>query len=134
MHAEKEIDLATAFDHLYWKDAGYNRESGRKTLTLTQFEKRYQEDLMRLSQKLRGRTLEEQCQKLEEIPDPLREVLRRFDQLYNIDWPLVHLRTARHYLQGKNATGGSPWEKYLHPQYQQRRFFPSLWSADELTH
>jgi tryptophan 2,3-dioxygenase len=49
---------------------------------------------------------------------------------------LVHLDTAQHYLNSKGetkaATGGSEWKKYLHPKYQQRKFFPKLWSAEEI--
>ncbi|WP_343065476.1 hypothetical protein [Arenibacter arenosicollis] len=69
------------------------------------------------------------------IPDALRIRLRTFDKLYNIEWPLVHLHTAEHYLdkkgQNKAATGGSEWKKYLHPKYQQRKFFPALWTETE---
>jgi tryptophan 2,3-dioxygenase len=32
----------------------------------------------------------------------------------------------------KAATGGSNWEKYLHPAFQKRIFFPSLYSQEEL--
>ncbi|MBL4709710.1 MAG: tryptophan 2,3-dioxygenase, partial [Flavobacteriales bacterium] len=30
------------------------------------------------------------------------------------------------------ATGGSDWQKYMHPKYQKRIFFPDLWSEKEL--
>jgi tryptophan 2,3-dioxygenase len=66
----------------------------------------------------------------------LIEKFKTFDRLYNIDWPIVHLETAQHYLdqkgESKEATGGSEWKKYLHPKYQQRRFFPEIWSAEEI--
>jgi tryptophan 2,3-dioxygenase len=65
----------------------------------------------------------------------LVETLRKFDRLYNIKWPLVHLSTAQAYLnkkgENKKATGGSDWQKYLHPAFQQRKFFPNLWSSEE---
>jgi tryptophan 2,3-dioxygenase len=45
------------------------------------------------------------------------------------------LDTAQHYLDKKGetkaATGGSEWKKYLHPMYQQRKFFPNIWSKEE---
>ena len=67
----------------------------------------------------------------------LKEKLKEFDYLYNVEWPMVHLKTAKHYLDSKGeqkaATGGSEWKKYLHPKYQQRKFFPTLWSEDEKT-
>jgi len=63
--------------------------------------------------------------------------MKEFDRFYNVEWPLVHLETARHYLDSKGenkaATGGSEWKKYLHPQFQQRKFFPSLWTEEERT-
>ena len=49
---------------------------------------------------------------------------------------MAHLNTAKKYLNsGKKsaeATGGSDWQKYMHPKYQKRIFFPELWSEDEL--
>ena len=30
------------------------------------------------------------------------------------------------------SEGGSDWRKYMHPRYQQRIFFPDLWSTQEL--
>jgi tryptophan 2,3-dioxygenase len=49
---------------------------------------------------------------------------------------MVHLQTAHTYLgsgkEEKAATGGSHWEKYLHPKYQRRIFFPELYTEEEL--
>ena len=63
--------------------------------------------------------------------------MREFDCLYNIKWPQVHLNTAKQYLdkKGENqaATGGSEWKKYLHPKFQQRKFFPELWTEHEIS-
>jgi tryptophan 2,3-dioxygenase len=68
----------------------------------------------------------------------LQKLLREFDTLYNVTFPLVHLNTARHYLDSKGenkaATGGSKWQKYLHPKFQQRKFFPTLWTEEEKEH
>lgn len=48
---------------------------------------------------------------------------------------MVHLKTAQHYLDSKGenkaATGGSEWKKYLHPKFQQRKFFPAFWTESE---
>lgn len=124
------------FDHLYWKDAGHNRQTGKKTLTLRQFEERYQDTLIGLSKKLKGNTLEEKFQKLSNPSPELVEMMRSFDHMYNVEWPMVHLNTARHYLDSKGenkaATGGSEWKKYLHPAFQQRKFFPTLWTDIEI--
>lgn len=124
-------------DNLYWKDAGYNRNTGKKSLTLQAFENRYQEQLTSLAYKMEEHTLSDKVKKRASLPAELKEKLREFDYLYNIQWPLVHLQTAQHYLdskyENKAATGGSEWKKYLHPKYQQRKFFPDLWTKDEKT-
>jgi tryptophan 2,3-dioxygenase len=125
------------FEHIYWKDAGMNRKSGEKTLTLRQFEEKYLDRFISLAKKVKGKTIEEQIAKLESPSHELTQVLREFDCLYNIKWPQVHLNTAKHYLdkKGENqaATGGSEWKKYLHPQFQQRKFFPGLWTENEIS-
>ncbi len=118
------------FEHIYWKDAGMNRKTGKKTLTLRLFEEKYLEGLITLANKVKGNTIEEQFEKFKNPGDGLVNVLREFDNLYNVEWPLVHLNTAKHYLDSKGenqaATGGSEWKKYLHPQFHQCKFFPML--------
>lgn len=123
------------FEHLYWKDAGLNRKTGAKTLTLLAFEERYLESLIRHAKKMQGRTIEDVIKQIEKPSTKLIENFKEFDNLYNVAWPLVHLQTAEHYLNSKGenkaATGGSEWKKYLHPKYQQRKFFPTLWTETE---
>lgn len=123
------------FEHIYWKDAGINRETGEKTLTLMEFEQRYLDGFIALAKKNRGITVEDKMMQLVKPSRQLKDKLKEFDHLYNVEWPLVHLRTAEHYLsrkgENKAATGGSEWKKYLHPKYQQRKFFPDLWSEYE---
>jgi tryptophan 2,3-dioxygenase len=118
------------FDNIYWKDAG-TKKDGSKTLTMLQFEEKYLDSFIHLAEKLNGKTLEEKFLQIENPTEALQEKLLEFDKLYNVEWPLVHLNTAKHYLdkkgENKKATGGSEWKKYLHPKFQQRRFFPSLW-------
>lgn len=125
------------FEHIYWKDAGLNRTTGKKTLTLSQFEERYLHRFIALTNKVKGRTLEDLILKNATYSEALRDKLKEFDHLYNVAWPLVHIQTAQHYLdskgENKTATGGSEWKKYLHPESQQRKFFPTLWSTDEIS-
>lgn len=129
-------DLQEYLDHIYWKDAGTDPHTGKKTLTLQLFEEKYLKSIQEAAQELQGCTLEDRLGELPYIPDALRSRLRTFDRLYNLEWPLIHLRTAEHYLNKKGerqeATGGSHWQKYLHPKYQQRKFFPSLWTKSEI--
>ena len=118
------------FQHLYWQDAGYDRATGAKTLTLRQFEERYLDSFVALARKMEKQNLYTRSLAMEQqglISDELRSVLRTFDFTFNVSWPLVHLQTAHTYLGGGQhetaATGGSHWEKYLHPKYQKRIFF-----------
>ncbi len=126
------------FEHIYWKDAGLNRQTGKKTLTLSLFEEKYLDHFISLSKKVKGETIEEKIIALPNPSETLTSKLREFDHLYNVAWPLVHLNTAQHYLDSKGenqaATGGSEWKKYLHPKFQQRKFFPSLWNEEEIKH
>lgn len=132
----KEPTVEDYIEQMYWKDAGRNHKTGEKTLTLTLFEDKYLGQLTALAHKIQGNTIEEKALQLPYIPDALKKALRTFDKLYNIDWPIVHLSTAQHYLdkkgESKAATGGSEWKKYLHPKYQQRKFFPSVWTENEI--
>ncbi|MBK8427664.1 MAG: tryptophan 2,3-dioxygenase [Lewinellaceae bacterium] len=130
-------DIETIFENIYWKDAGTDRSTGKKSLTLRLFEEKYLAQFVALAKKVQGNTLQDKALKMPDMPDILREKLRAFDRMFNIEWPIVHLETAQHYLdskgEGKAATGGSEWKKYLHPMYQQRKFFPHLWSNQEIS-
>lgn len=124
------------FENIYWKDAGTNRETGEKTITLRLFEEKYMESFISYAKKVQGNTVEDKVLQLQNLSPQLQEKLREFDRLYNIEWPMVHINMAKYYLDSKNenqaATGGSEWKKYLHPQFQQRKFFPALWTETEL--
>ncbi|HNP69225.1 MAG TPA: tryptophan 2,3-dioxygenase family protein [Aequorivita sp.] len=124
------------FKHIYWKDAGLNRKTGKMTLTLSLFIEKYEADFKALAENVKGKTLEERVGQMENPSEELKEKLQQFDHFYNVAWPMVHLDTAQHYLnskgESKTATGGSEWKKYLHPKYQQRKFFPTLWTDEEI--
>jgi tryptophan 2,3-dioxygenase len=136
---DKAHTIEEAFDYLYWKDAGYDRKTGKKSYTLLGFEKKYLKRLIRLAYECKDINL---LQRFLTIPvsdphhDALKQAMRKFDYTLNIKWPLTHLETASTYLIEKGikreATGMSDWQKYLHPSYQRRIFFPLLWSEDEL--
>ena len=125
------------FEHIYWKDAGLDRQTGKMTLTLKLFIEKYEADFKALAEKVEGKTLEERIAQMENPSEKLKKKLKQFDHFYNVAWPLVHLDTAQHYLnsrgENKTATGGSEWKKYLHPKYQQRKFFPELWTEEEIS-
>lgn len=133
----KEPSTEDYFNQIYWRDAGLNHKTGKSSLTLRQFEEKYLDDFIALANKMKGNTLEDQMIKLENRSEALNDKFREFDHLYNVQWPMVHLKTAQHYLdkkgENKAATGGSDWKKYLHPKFQQRKFFPTLWTSSEIT-
>lgn len=139
-HGKERINsnpsMEELFENIYWKDAGIDRSTGKKSMTLKQFEEKYLDQLIAFAHKMKGQTLEDKINKIENPSSELIAKLREFDHLYNVEWPMVHLQTAQHYLdskgEGKAATGGSEWKKYLHPKFQQRKFFPNLWSTGEI--
>ncbi len=137
-HLSANPATAELFEHIYWKDAGTNRQTGTKSLTLRQFEEKYLDSFIALANKVKGNTLAEKAKRFSNPSAEFIQKLKQFDHLYNVQWPLVHLQTAQHYLDSKGetkaATGGSEWKKYLHPKFQQRKFFPELWTAEELGH
>lgn len=129
-------DSEDYFENIYWKDAGYNRETKSKTLTLRLFIEKYEAGFKALAQEVKGKTLEERVAQMKNPSPELLAKMKQFDHFYNVTWPIIHLQTAGHYLnsrgENKAATGGSDWQKYLHPSYQQRKFFPNLWSEQEI--
>ena|SRR5690554_1126326 len=130
-----EPTLEDYFENIYWKDAGLDRRTGKTTLTLRLFVEKYEKDFKRLAVEVKGKTLEERVAQMPNPSPELKEKLKQFDHFYNVAWPIVHLDTAQHFLDSKGetkaATGGSEWKKYLHPKYQQRKFFPDLWTEEE---
>jgi tryptophan 2,3-dioxygenase len=64
------------------------------------------------------------------------DALKQLDINININWPLVHYKSAVRYLQQNtediSATGGTNWQKYLPPRFQKRIFYPQLWSNQEI--
>lgn len=135
----EHTDMELLFDSLYWKDAGVDRQTGKKSLMMQQFEDKYIDALKATAHKYKGRNILRRFLELDQDDEQVKELksaLREFDHTYNVIWPLAHIKTAAYYLNSKGenkaATGGSEWQKYLHPSYQRRIFFPQLWTIEEL--
>lgn len=134
--AKSPIDEMYA--HIYWQEGATILETGEKTLTLKQFEKKYNPILLKMAWAYADKNVWVRYQSLpaEQQQNPqLLAALKDFDLNVNVNWPLVHYKTAVTYLQ-KNpediaATGGTNWQKYLPPRFQKRIFYPALWSDDE---
>lgn len=132
-------DVTLLYSVLYWKSGATELASGKKTLTLRQFEQKYSDALIRFGSHYQNCNLRQIFLKLpaEAQQDPeLRELLREHDLNVNVRWALSHYRSAVRYLDAKpkeiEATGGTNWQKYLPPRFQLVVFFPELWSAEEL--
>lgn len=127
------------FEHIYWKTGATELASGKKTLTLKQFEEKYTAELSALAAYSHNNNLwtkYKQADKTEEEEALLKHALRELDLNVNVRWPMQHMRSAARYLDRKPeaiaATGGTNWQKYLPPRFQLRIFYPSLWTEDEL--
>ena len=126
-------------DRLYWKAGSRDTKTGKKNLTLRQFEEEYDAMLLEKITSFQTTNLRQQMQAYIQPGKPLREeiteALRTFDHLANVYWPLAHFRAAVRYLvngkDAKPATGGTNWRKYLPPRYQRIIFFPELWTDEE---
>jgi tryptophan 2,3-dioxygenase len=123
-----------AFEHLYWQAAGNDHKTGHKSALLRNFEKRYKEEFLRFMETYNTSNLLARYRALPEVErnnPELIAAMRHYDYTVNIRWVMAHLNAAKKYLGDAEATGGSHWQKYMHPRYQRRIFFPELWSEDE---
>ncbi|MFN4083537.1 MAG: tryptophan 2,3-dioxygenase family protein [Bacteroidia bacterium] len=127
------------FEHIYWKAGATELKTGKKTLTLTLFEKKYSKKLIRLAKEYKNKNIWELYKSLpvaEQKNEKLIDELKLFDKNVNINWPLVHYKSAVRYLQKDPndiaATGGTNWQKYLPPRFQLRIFYPELFTPEEL--
>ena len=128
-----------AFEHMYWQAAGKDFKTGEKNALLVNFEKRYKKELIDVMKDYNTVNL---WTKFKQLPETYQKnvdlvnAMRHYDHTVNIDWVMHHYHAAAKYLDsGKGnaeATGGSDWHKYMHPKYQRRIFFPTLWSEEEL--
>ncbi len=122
-------------EKLYWRSGATELSSGKKTLTLQQFENKYLAEFKEVAVKHKGNNLRSIYLKHFAGNEAVIKRLREFDTLANVLWPLAHMRSAGHYLhkdpEDIKATGGTNWQKYLPPRYQKIVFFPELWSEEE---
>lgn len=132
--------LEELFDYIYWKKGATELATGKKTLTLRQFELKYGNQLKDLAASVWDKNLWQVFQSLPQADQKnpeISDVLKEFDTRVNVSWPLMHYKSAVRYLQKKPediaATGGTNWQKYLPPRFQRRIFYPELWSEEELS-
>ncbi len=135
----KNAGIEELFNHIYWNKGATELATGKKTLTLKQFEKKYAKKFIELAKEYQSKNLYQKYLSLS--PEERRNLrvinaLKQLDVNVNINWPLVHYKSAVRYLQQNtgdiSATGGTNWQKYLPPRFQKRVFYPELWTAEEL--
>lgn len=134
-----ENQIEKMYEHIYWKAGATELSSGKKTLTLVQFEQKYSAQFKQLAKKFRVKNLLSLYKSLpaaDQKNEPLMLALRQLDVNINVNWPLSHYKSAVRYLQADPediaATGGTNWQKYLPPRFQKRIFYPELWDIEEL--
>lgn len=139
--ARKTFDRSTphqeVYEQLYWKRGATELKSGKKTLTLKQFEKKYDEQFLKQAKEVKDDNLRQKYLTHFEGNKDIAQALKKLDFQANISWPLAHFKSAAKYLQRDpneiKATGGTNWQQYLPPRKQMLVFYPELWEASELT-
>lgn len=127
------------YPFIYWKAGATDMSSGRKKLTLVQFEDKYSKLILRKGNEFLNKNL---CYKYLNLSEKdkqdkeLKDCLKEYDQHMNVIWPLTHYNNATNYLvkEGEvtGSTGGTNWRKYLPPHFQKQTFFPFLWTEKEM--
>ncbi|MBX7125822.1 MAG: tryptophan 2,3-dioxygenase [Cyclobacteriaceae bacterium] len=132
---EASGDLGQMTERLYWRSGATELASGKKTLTLQQFEQRYMKLFQETGMQYRNKNLQTIYRSRFPESPAVQSVLRTYDELANVHWPLAHMKSAARYLhkapEDIKATGGTNWQKYLPPRFQKIIFFPELWTAQE---
>lgn len=140
----KREELAAAtidaqFEHIYWKFGATELASGKQTLTLKQFIKKYAAQFLQLAKdrvSTNFTALYHQLASAGADVSALAEELRKLDLYVNVEWPLSHYKSAVRYLEKDPvdvaATGGTNWQKYLPPRFQKRIFYPFLWTEEQM--
>ncbi|WP_234988750.1 tryptophan 2,3-dioxygenase family protein [Hymenobacter daecheongensis] len=145
LNQEKRRLLGEAAAHdelmgcIYWKAGATIEETGAKALTLIQFEEKYSQQLTQHAAAYQDKNVWSTVQRLPEEDRQHPRLLRQLKQLdvnVNVNWPLMHYKSAVRYLErdptALAATGGTNWKKYLPPKFQKRIFYPKLWTEQDL--
>jgi tryptophan 2,3-dioxygenase len=134
----KDLPIEDQFEYLYWKYGATELSTGKKTLTLKQFEKKYAKTFIVLGKSSIDSNFNAFYRRLKtegQAMTPIENELRQLDINVNVNWPLAHYKSAVRYLNREpeeiKATGGTNWQKYLPPRFQKRIFYPELWSHEE---
>ncbi|PUZ20449.1 Tryptophan 2,3-dioxygenase apoenzyme [Chitinophaga costaii] len=130
-------DLQHILNHIYWRSGATELASGKRTLTLKQFEVKYMQQFLELAIKHEHTNLHTRYRQLPPAEqEALTPLLKAYDFNINVRWPLMHYKSAVRYLHKKPediaATGGTNWQQFLPPKHKRITFFPELWTEEEL--
>ncbi|HEY4326604.1 MAG TPA: tryptophan 2,3-dioxygenase family protein [Mucilaginibacter sp.] len=135
----RSATIEEQFEYFYWKFGATELSTGKKTLTLKQFEKKYSKrfiELGKASVTHNFNALYSRFKATGQSSPELENELKQLDVNVNVNWPLSHYKSAVRYLNREpeeiKATGGTNWQKYLPPRFQKRIFYPGLWNAEEV--
>ena len=136
---DRDTPFEHALEHLYWQAAGKDYKTNNKSILLTSFESEYKEEFITFMKVYNTKNLWSRFKDLPSLKrktKSLIKAMRHYDYTVNIKWVKGHYNAAKHYISSNSnneieGTGGSNWQKYMHPKYQKRIFFPELWSSKE---
>ena len=132
----EDASVEEVYDQLYWKKGATELATGKKTLTLRQFENKYSTKFIHRARQVKETNLRRLYFAHFEGDKEIINALRDLDYKANVQWPLMHYKSAVRYLQKDpnviKATGGTNWQKYLPPRRQMISYYPEFWSADEI--
>ena len=135
--ALQNAELKEQLMNIYWREGAVIAETGEKTLTLKLFEEKYMDEFLALAEDYQDKNIWQKYLGFSESErnDPdLIKAMKKLDINVNINWPLVHYKTAARYMAREDSdvpATGTNWQKYLPPRFQKRIFFPDLWTSEE---
>src|SRR6202012_1607962 len=97
----RSAPMEEQFDYLYWKFGATELSTGKKTLTLKQFEQKYAKTFIELGKANTQHNFNALLQLLQYEGQPtaaLEDELRLLDTNVNVNWPLSHYKSAVRYL------------------------------------
>lgn len=137
-YLNKKCSIEELYENIYWKKGATELLTGKKTLTLEQFENKYSKSFIAHAKEVEFKNIWRKYLNLDDKDQQNIKIINALKQLdvnININWPLVHYKSAVKYLQQNTediaATGGTNWQKYLPPRFQKRIFYPQLWTELE---
>jgi tryptophan 2,3-dioxygenase len=133
----RSADTSAILEKIYWRSGATELASGKKTLTLKQFELKYMDEFLALANKYKNNNMQLRYRQLSPLEqESLVPLLKEYDLNINVRWPLMHYKSAVRYLNRKPediaATGGTNWQQYLPPRHKRIVFFPEVWTEDEM--